>query len=126
MQADKEVKVSHATACSNVSLPSVDKASGSTLQSKYYLIYNFLSVFSLGKVFPCSPAGIWEQRVLAPLCHGPVGMSWSPLCIVLCGEGRVAHCPVLAVGRHHPLAEALLGAIGTVHGRSGPRFPDRV
>lgn len=55
-----------------------------------------------------------------------MGMSWSSLCVVLRGEGRVAHCPVLAVGGHHPLPQALLGAIGTVHGRPGPGFPHRV
>lgn len=77
----------------------------------------------IGKVPPCSPAGIGEQWVLAPLCHGPVGMSRSPLCVVICGEGRVAHRPVLAVGWHHPLPKALLGAIRTVHGRSSSRFP---
>lgn len=55
-----------------------------------------------------------------------MGMSRSSLCVVLRGEGRVAHCPVLAVGGHHPLPQALLGAIGTVHGRPGPGFPHRV
>lgn len=52
MQGDKELKVSHAPVCGNASLPSVDKASRLTSQSKFVLIYNFLLVFSWGRFFP--------------------------------------------------------------------------
>lgn len=52
MQGDKEVKASHATICSNASLPTIDKASRLAPQNKSVLIYNFLSVCSLGRFLP--------------------------------------------------------------------------
>lgn len=76
VQGDKGAEVSHATACSNASLSSVDKASRSTLPSKYHLIYKFLSVFSSGRVFPIHQqaygnSGYWLHSAMVPwACPG--------------------------------------------------------